>query len=124
MLRDHPWKGLGLDQFLGEYGRRYVRREGWDERYTSHPHNVLLDFWLSLGIAGVIWLWAALELGANQIMAVLHMGRCGVPRAGAAMLCAGFAHGLLDNSFFLPDLATWTWIGLVMISTPKPEPST
>ena len=52
MIRDHPWTGVGLDQFLGQYSRRYVRIEGWPEHYTSHPHDIVLDFWLSLGIPG------------------------------------------------------------------------
>jgi hypothetical protein len=28
------------------------------------------------------------------------------------MLIGGLAHGLVDNSFFLPDLAAMTWLGV------------
>jgi O-antigen ligase len=118
MLRDHPWTGVGLDQFLGQYGRRYVRIEGWPERYTSHPHNVVLDFWLSLGVAGLIWLWFLLEQIGRRFRALAGTQRDTIRRAAVAMLVTGLVHGLLDNSFFLADLATWTWIGLVL-ATPE-----
>jgi hypothetical protein len=35
-----------------------------------------------------------------------------IERVSVAMIAAGLAHGLIDNSFFLPYLATFTWIGL------------
>jgi O-antigen ligase len=118
MIRDHPVTGVGLDQFLGQYGRRYVRPDGWPERYTSHPHNVLLDFWLSLGLAGVALLWLWLEIAWRHARASLRVPGWSAERAGAAMIVAGLAHGLIDNSFFLPYLATLTWIGL-SISAPR-----
>jgi O-antigen ligase len=118
MIRDHPVTGVGLDQFLGQYGRRYVRPGGWPERYTSHPHNVLLDFWLSLGLAGVALLWVGLEIAWQHARASLRASSWSAERAGAAMIVAGLAHGLIDNSFFLPYLATMTWIGL-SISAPR-----
>jgi O-antigen ligase len=120
MVRDHPVTGVGLDQFLGQYGRRYVRPAGWPERYTSHPHNVLLDFWLSLGLAGVAVLWLWLEIAWRRAMASLRVPYWSAERAGAAMIVAGLAHGVIDNSFFLPYLATMTWIGL-SISAPHTE---
>jgi O-antigen ligase len=114
MVRDHPITGVGLDQFLGEYGRRYVLRAGWPERYTSHPHNIVLDFWLSLGIGGVLVLWLLAEAVWRRVVTSISEPRISLQRAAAAMLVAGLAHGLFDNGFFLPDLATWTWIGLVI----------
>ena len=121
MIRDHPVTGVGLDQFLGQYGRRYVRPEGWPERYTSHPHNVLLDFWLSLGIAGVAVLWLILEAGRRRIGLALRTPAWSLQRAGIALVAAGFAHGLIDNSFFLPYLATMTWLGLTLSSAAPEE---
>jgi O-antigen ligase len=118
MLRDHPVTGVGLDQFLGQYGRRYVRIEGWPERYTSHPHNLFLDFWLSLGLAGLAILWMILEATWSRIRMTLGTSGLTVQRAGVALLVAGFAHGLIDNSFFLPYLATMTWIGLTISVLP------
>jgi len=112
MIRDRPLTGIGLDQFLGQYGRRYVRPEGWPERSTSHPHNVVLDFWLSLGIGGLAVLWLLLELCWRRFRASMNRSAWSVERVSVAMIAAGLAHGLIDNSFFLPYLATFTLIGL------------
>lgn len=112
MIRDHPITGVGLDQFLGQYGRRYVRPDGWPERYTSHPHNILLDFWLSLGIAGIAVLWLLIEVTWRRVTGALQTPAWSLQRAGIAAVTAGFAHGMIDNSFFLPALATMTWLGL------------
>jgi O-antigen ligase len=117
MIRDRPITGVGLDQFLGQYRLRYVRPEGWPERTTSHPHNVLLDYWLSLGVAGVAVLWLLLEATWTRFTAAMTRSTFSIERACVAMVAAGLAHGLIDNSFFLPYLATFTWIGLGL-STP------
>jgi O-antigen ligase len=117
MIRDRPFTGVGLDQFLGQYGRRYVRPDGWAERYTSHPHNLVLDFWLSLGIGGLAVLWVMIEVTWRRVKLSWHQSIWSVNRAAVAMIVAGFAHGLIDNSFFLPYLATLTWIGLTLGSS-------
>src|SRR5690606_35172835 len=62
MLRDHPITGLGLDQFLYSYRGEYLLPDAWQEPNLSHPHNILLDWWVRLGILGVallIWIQAA-----------------------------------------------------------------
>ena len=117
MLRDHPVFGVGLDQFLYQYWRRYVEPAGWPERYTSHPHNLLLDVWLRLGILGVA---VASWLGGAVACLVRRAGVLRVPRGDAAVgavaaLSAGLAHGLVDNAFFLPDLAVMTWFFVALI---------
>ena len=116
MLRDYPLTGIGIDQFYQLYGTRYVDPSGWGERYTSHPHNVVLDFWLQLGVAGLLLLAGIVWLAARRARAI-RIGR-GDP-LGAAMiagLVGGLAHGMLDNGFFLPDLATFLWLTLAMSS--------
>jgi len=117
MLKDHPIFGVGLDQFLYQYGRRYVSPDGWLERYTSHPHNFVLDVWLSLGIAGLVTF-------AGLIVAVVRRARLAIADFGSdraiaigaiAALAGGLAHGLVDNSFFLADIATLTWIMIALL---------
>jgi O-antigen ligase len=124
ILRDFPLTGIGLDQFYVMYGLRYIEPEGWPERYTSHPHNVFLDFWLSLGLAGLalvlaglIWLgWRTFRLSRLQPPS-------GLAVAGAAALTAGAVHGLVDNAFFLPDLAVLTWVSVaLLIDAPRVAP--
>ena len=62
MIHDHPITGLGLDQFLYAYRGRYILPDAWQEPNLSHPHDFLLDWWVRLGIFGVIvfaWLQIA-----------------------------------------------------------------
>jgi O-antigen ligase len=51
---DHPWLGVGPDNFLYAYRTRYVLPSVWQELNLSHPHNLLLDLWTRLGIAGLL----------------------------------------------------------------------
>ncbi|MCU0513672.1 MAG: O-antigen ligase family protein [Anaerolineae bacterium] len=111
MIRHHPLTGLGLDQFLYFYGGQYIRPDAIADKDLSHPHNILLDFWLRLGIGGVlllialqIYFWRSLYALYRQcrhtdpvILALL----CGTAGSMAALL----AHGLIDNSVFVKDLA-------------------
>jgi O-antigen ligase len=117
MIRDHPIWGVGLDQFLYHYPR-YILPEAWREPNLSHPHNVLLDFWLSLGILGVVALgWAAwifvrrvrlpIERASERSNALLR----GAAAAGLAMLL----HGMVDNSYFVLDLAYTAWIVFLLV---------
>jgi putative inorganic carbon (HCO3(-)) transporter len=109
MLCDHPWLGVGLDNFLYQYRTRYILPDAWQEPNLSHPHNILLDFGTRLGIGGIavlLWLqfafWrAAWHLYHHQLPGeeqVLILGLMG-------SMVATLAHGLVDNSFFLVDLA-------------------
>lgn len=117
MLNDHRLTGVGLDQFLYQYGRRYIYPAGWTERYTSHPHNLILDVWLNLGILGLaVFAWLAVEVARaiQRLRSTRGIGNA-VAVAAAGALVAGAAHGMVDNFFFLPDLATLTWIFVALI---------
>jgi O-antigen ligase len=125
MLIDHPLFGVGPDQFLYQYGLRYIEPSAWDERYTSHPHNVVLDVWLRLGAAGVGAFTALTFAVCQLVVRFRHRIRTDAIACGAiAALAGGLAHGQLDNGFFLPDLASMTWIAIAMIVTPGLESST
>ncbi len=109
MIRDHPLLGVGPDNFLYQYRGHYIRPEAWQEPSLSHPHNIVLDFWSRLGLLGLavgLWLqvgfwrsalaaWRGLSDPDSRALAAGLMGSV------AAML----AHGLVDNSLFLVDLA-------------------
>ena len=91
---------------------------GWPERYTSHPHNLLLDLWLSVGILGLAafcWLVVCavgLARGARSADSLIPLPMV----AGASgALVAGLVHGLVDNGFLLPDLAVMTWLFLAYL---------
>lgn len=115
MIRDFPFRGIGLDQFLFMHGTRYMSPEEWSERYVSHPHNAVLDVWLSFGVLGLVLLAAGIAgllLRARTIRDGGTMGNTWQIGAIAA-LAGGLAHGLVDNVYFLPDLAAMTLILVV-----------
>lgn len=121
MVRDHPCWGIGLDQFLYLYPR-YIRPEAWREPNLSHPHNLVLDLWLRLGLPGLAifaWLlWTLVgrlrgALGAAQLTGTRSRQRLALGAAGAGV--AALVHGLVDNFYFVPDLAYTWWIMLLLV---------
>ncbi len=117
MLRDFPIRGVGLDQFLWLNQSRYIDPRIWNERYTSHPHNLLLDSWLSLGIAGLALLIVFIFAGGWQIWRA-RTGRLRLtPWQLGALGClgAGLGHGMVDNGYFLADLTALTWLSIALL---------
>lgn len=111
MVRDHPWLGIGLDQFVYAYPG-YLQVGAWREPNLSHPHQFILDAWLRLGVLGVaaivaLW-WSTWRRNRDASRSGLAGGA--VLRHGAtAALVAIVVHGLVDNSYFVLDLAYATW---------------
>ncbi len=143
IIRDHFLLGTGPASFRLFYNVRSPDYpHGGDDSYAlkaldgqpfpysfdpgiSHPHNILLDFWISsglLGLAALLWL-----LGAFSTRIIRLYRLCvGVPYGALFQrLLLGIAggmltmliHGMVDNSYFLPDLAFifWFFIGVVLI---------
>ena len=111
ILCDHPITGLGLDQFLYAFRAGYIRPDAIFDRDLSHPHNIILDFWLRLGILGMLlflWLqaifWRTLFQAKrayqshDPLLYALTLGTMG-------SMMNLLAHGLIDNSVYVIDLA-------------------
>jgi O-antigen ligase len=105
MLQDHWLLGVGLDNFLYQYRTRYILPEAWQEPNLSHPHNLVLDFGTRLGLGGVavlVWLQVAFWRVAWRLYRhrpePLVLGLMG-------SMVVFLSHGLVDNSYFLVDLA-------------------
>lgn len=107
---DRPITGLGLDQFLYFFRGQYILPDAWKEPNLSHPHNIILDFWLRLGILGVIvliWIqatfWRIMYRAYQQwrerdtLLFALTVGTMG-------SMMNLIAHGLVDNSVYVNDL--------------------
>lgn len=113
MLADFPVTGVGLDNYLYVH-TDYLDPAAWREPNLSHPHNLYLDFWLRLGIVGVIFIAGFLVrffLFTHRLAYNNDDGEeraIGIGLAGSQL--AAVTHGLLDNYYFLPDLASWFWL--------------
>jgi len=108
MVRDHPWFGVGPDNFLYAYRSRYALPDAWQELGLSHPHNLILDFWTRLGILGLVaglWLLTvAFRQGWWLTRSLPDVDARALAIGLLAGLVATVAHGLIDNSVFLVDL--------------------
>ncbi|MBI5878947.1 MAG: O-antigen ligase family protein [Chloroflexi bacterium] len=124
MLRDHWLLGVGPDNFLYQYRTHYILPGAFAEAGLSHPHNVLLDFWTRLGVPGLVLLAALLVVFWRAAWRRYRALPDGTPRAlvlgWMAAMAASLAHGLIDNSFFLVDLAFVLMLGLATIASHPP----
>ncbi|MCI0477165.1 MAG: O-antigen ligase family protein, partial [Anaerolineales bacterium] len=115
MIRDHPIFGVGLDNFLYEYPK-YINPDAWREPNLSHPHNIVLDFWVRLGIAGVFVLaWMLFEFYRRGIRNARGINRA-LAIGVMASMTAALAHGQIDAAYFYVDLA-FVWmltLGLIV----------
>lgn len=138
MIKDHPFTGLGLDQFLYNYNPQYVHPLAWTERFTSHPHNLLLDFWLRLGVFGpfllgfLLFAFFKTALSARLRKTTLVEEVTSVSKERATLrraLTLGLfgsmvdflVHGLFDNSYFVMDLAIIFCLSFAMLAILRRE---
>ena len=119
--------GVGLDNFLYNYPD-YMREEAAIEPTLSHPHNLALDYATRLGILGVLVLvWLQATFWRNALRLYSKGSRPSLRLAALALMAsmADFlAHGLVDNSYFLIDLAFvfWLTIGLLAVMITCDDP--
>src|SRR5579859_3439277 len=132
MFLDHPWFGVGPDNFLQLYRSRYILPDAWQDPNLSHPHNILLDFLSRLGLFGAA---AGVAMIGGLGLAAVRVARrlaAALPRSRAAaradrlallaltasligLLADMLAHGLVDNAFFLVDLSYVFFLALAAI---------
>ncbi|MFQ5397966.1 MAG: O-antigen ligase family protein [Anaerolineae bacterium] len=108
MFRDHPWFGVGLDNFLYAYRGRYILQAAWQEPNLNHPHNILLDFATRLGALGLItggWMFAQLAALLRRLRASAAAEWTPLVVGLGGALVDVVMHGLVDHSFFLVDLS-------------------
>jgi O-antigen ligase len=116
-IRLHPL-GIGLDQFLYYHdpnsGRSLIDQllMNTSEQYAAHPHNMLLDTWLRLGPLGVAALgWLLVRFfaaGRARLSDPVALG-------ALAAMTAALVHGLVDNFYFVPDLALAFWLLVALV---------
>jgi O-Antigen ligase len=116
LLRHYPIFGAGLSGFETRLG------PFWNATHIDrfiYPHNILLNFWVSTGILGVVafaWLllhafrtsWTGWRSGEHG-WAPLHLGVF-------LALIGIVVHGLVDVPYFKNDLSLEFWVLLALTS--------
>jgi putative inorganic carbon (hco3(-)) transporter len=116
MARDHPLLGVGLDNFTYLYQQVYIRDGGTAEPYLSHPHNWLLHWWLELGVLGLIgFVWFV-----ARFFQLASRRRDWIVAGAAGVMADILVHGLIDQSYFLVDLAYIFWMALLLVARELP----
>ncbi|CAN5643375.1 hypothetical protein BH23CHL2_BH23CHL2_19500 [soil metagenome] len=114
MIRDNPVAGYGPDQFLYVYSPRYIDPVAWAERFTAHGHNLLIDAWVRTGIIGaVVVIFAVIFIAraATRMLDTSSRPRSDpVEIAAIVTLVAAAAQGMVDNGYFVHDLAMSAWL--------------
>ncbi|GAC1615163.1 MAG: hypothetical protein NVS4B11_01670 [Ktedonobacteraceae bacterium] len=137
MIHDSPWVGYGMDNWLCHYSSNKICDAHYHywiktdpvthvdtglkyEPTLSHPHNIFLHVWVSMGVFGLLafiavivlffWLFARIlrRLAANVYKGAEHL-RWMTVGIGAAMLAA-LVQGQVDSAFLEQDLAFCFWI--------------
>jgi O-antigen ligase len=126
MWQDRPLTGVGLDQFYHyrtapAFGDRYIdpAARTSNEQYASHPHNLVLDLLVRLGPLGLLVMtWLLLRFFRRSRALLALPGRDGALALGLVVgMAAALAHGLVDNFYFVPDLAFAFWLMLGLADT-------
>lgn len=117
MIRDHPLLGVGLDNFAYLYQQVYLHEGAAAEPNLSHPHNWLLHFWVQMGVVGLVaFLWLVGRFGAQAKRSLRAHKHPWLVAGAAGALADMLVHGLVDNSYFLVDLAFVFWLTLAAAS--------
>ena len=122
MLAHHPIFGAGLAGFATALAPYWNQNHA--DRFT-YPHNIFLNFWTEVGLAGVIvFAWIVVVTAARSWRGwrqrdpqwrAIHLG---VLLAVAAVL----VHGLVDVPYWKNDLSLEFWILLSLVFAPAASP--
>lgn len=141
MIQHSPWLGYGMDNWLCHYSVNNVcpstLHHYWilvsngqptglnSEPDLSHPHNIFLHVWVSVGIFGLLAFVAVLVLFFWLFVRILkHLSVANVENSeqlrwmtvgvGAGMLAA-VVQGMIDSAFLEQDLAFCFWMLVTML---------
>ncbi len=109
LLQDRPLFGAGLASFSELYANYKLDRH---VELLLYPHNIFLDFWVELGLAGLIWLLMALIGFFKRLFTAQSPERIVLMAGMVAIL----VYGLVDVPYFKNDLAVIFWIILTYSS--------
>lgn len=141
MIQAHPILGVGMDNWLCYYSLNNVCQLSstvhphyWvtlipgtslptglhDEPTLSHPHDIFLHVWVSMGIFGLLafvamlglfyWLFARIMRTVRRVRSAEVAGLEWVVLGVGSALLAALGQGLIDSAFLEQDLAFCFWM--------------
>lgn len=109
LLKSYPILGVGLSNFQNEIAKLSFASHSFQISglsYALHPHNLVLAFWLNLGLAGLIlFLWLVLDIFKRLFFSVSKIKVYFI-----TALCVILIHGLFDTTYFKNDLSAIFWL--------------
>jgi len=109
MLGDNVVTGAGLSGFP----LTYPKYATCDKQAFQYPHNIFLNFWVEMGVFGVvIFLWISFvysKILSRHLNDFLAVGLFGA-------LVYIFIHGLVDVPYFKNDLSAQFWVFLAGVA--------
>lgn len=98
-LLSNPFLGNGLYGF-----RSTLKHIGFQGEILNYPHNILLNFWLELGLLGLI------SFAGIISYFLFNHKRSSLGIIVAAFMLVLVVHGLFDVPYFKNDLAVLFWV--------------
>ncbi len=111
MLKDRPLLGAGLSGYKTVFAPYH---EAGHIEIFQYPHQLFLNFWVELGLAGVVVFILTMARFFRQALATKAWTLAG---AGVALL----VHGLVDVPYFKNDLAMLFWLLMAFASSHAAE---
>lgn len=110
LIADRPILGIGPGQFSHYLNGSITELSNFEhvKTYAIHPHNTLLNFWLSGGILAIVGFVALLVAAFKR--AINNWGHQTL--ASSAALLAILTHGMFDSTYFKNDLAIIFWLAV------------
>jgi O-antigen ligase len=121
LISDHPILGTGLSSYRAQIHR--YRIDKWIEIY-QYPHNILLNFWIEIGVLGVLGFVLIFYWVFKIIIPPLSKGGLGGVLKGLfATFTIILIHGIVDVPYFKNDLAVlfWLLVTLVIINSTQKQ---
>jgi len=141
MIHDHFWFGVGMENWLCYYSNNsvcinpaLVHHYYWilqdpatgaatgllDEPTLSHPHNIFLQVWVSMGIFGLLaftavlalffWLFARMLISLRRVRNKHDPNMWWMTLGVGAGMVAALIQGQVDSSFLGQDLSFCFWM--------------
>jgi putative inorganic carbon (HCO3(-)) transporter len=106
LLQPNFWAGAGLNGY--QLAVAPYHHETWLEVYL-YPHNLFLNFWVELGLFGLLVFWGFLIYIIN-LLKKLFLAKNNLAWPFLLMWLTWFVHGLVDVPYFKNDLSVLFFI--------------